>query len=35
MSGLSPSLASSQNVFNEGDNKAVFTLLLIAFVSVR
>ena len=35
MPGLSPSLESSQNSFNEGDNKAVFTLHLIAFVSVR
>ena len=35
MSGLSPSLESSHNVFNEGDNKAVFTLYLIAVASVR
>lgn len=35
MSGLSPLLESSQNVLNEGDNKAVFTLHLIAFALVR
>ena len=34
MSGLSPSLASSQNVFNESDNKALFTLYLIALCAI-